>query len=129
MEKVLDVTSSFEIPLDSIISIFFQFFKKDFIYHCTMTESNKFWSNQLDDDDDFEDGIYGSDLESEEDSFGSETEAVVQEFSDEEEETRKAIRSTKDKKFEELKNTVKNISNKMIIDDWAVIAQGMFLTS
>lgn len=84
----------------------------------------KFWAQYSDDDDDFEGDIYDSGLESEEDEF--EKADSEGDFSDEEEESKKVIRSAKDKKFEELRVCVKNINNKMIIDDWVAVASGMY---
>lgn len=72
----------------------------------------------------------GSDSESE--SSSSDTElapkttakpAAVYQFSDEEEETKREVRSAKDKRFEELKNIMKNMANHKKIKDMANVLQ------
>lgn len=82
--------------------------------------SSSFW---LQGDDDSDEEIYSSDSESEQEEQPQKQQAASRYTfdSDDEEEAKRVVRSAKEKRFDELQESIKKLRNHMKINDWSKI--------
>jgi len=86
----------------------------------------RFWLNPDDSDED----LYSSEDETQEQEVKPTQSRFAIDFDEEEEEEKRVVRSARDKKLDEIQQSIKKLRNSMKINDWNSISSGtVFLPS